>query len=187
MTRLYIKNMVCSRCIMVVKSELEAFGFHPISVALGEVAISETITKDQKQEINKKLLAFGFELIDDKRSRIVEKVKTLIVDLVHSKNNSLQINLSDYLVDSINQDYSHISNLFSQVEGTTIEQYYILQKIERVKELLVYDELSLNEIAFQLKYSSASHLSKQFKKVTGLTVTHFRNLKNQKRNPLENL
>jgi len=187
MTRLYIKNMVCSRCIMVVKSEFEALGFHPISVTLGEVAIAETITKDQKQEINKKLITFGFELIDDKRSRIVEKVKTQIVELVHSKNNALQINLSDYLVNAINQDYSHISNLFSQVEGTTIEQYYILQKIERVKELLVYDELSLNEIAFQLKYSSASHLSKQFKKVTGLTVTHFRNLKNQKRNPLENL
>jgi len=187
MTKLYIKNVVCSRCKMIVKAELEALGFNLISVELGEVEISVLISDEQKQEIDNKLLKYGFQLIDDKNCQIVEKVKTLIVDLIQSKNNALKTNLSDYLVNAISRDYSYISNLFSKIEGTTIEQYHILQKIERVKELLVYDELNLNEIAFQLKYSSASHLSKQFKKVTGLTVTHFRNLKDQKRNPLENL
>lgn len=179
--------MVCSRCKMVVKSELEKFGLHPLFVELGEVEIAEDINKEQEGKLNERLLSLGFELIDDKRSRVVEKIKNLIVDLVHSKDNSLQTNLSDYIVAAIGQDYSYISNLFSQVESTTIEQYYILQKIERVKELLVYDEMSLSEIAFQLNYSSTSHLSKQFKKVTGLTVTYFKNLKEKKRNPLENL
>nr|WP_235832063.1 AraC family transcriptional regulator [Flavobacterium ranwuense] len=185
--KLHIKNMVCNRCIMVVKSELEKFGLHAISVELGEVEISEDLNKRKEQELNEKLVALGFEIIDDKKSRVVEKVKNLIVELVHFKDNRFKTNLSDYIVAAIGQDYSYISNLFSLQEITTIEQYYILQKIERVKELIVYDEFSLNEIAFQLNYSSASHLSKQFKKVTGLTPTFFKNLKEQKRHPLDNL
>lgn len=179
--------MVCNRCVMVVKSELEKFGLHPVSVELGEVEISEDLEKEKEHELNEQLLVLGFEIIDDKKKRIVEKVKNLIVELVHLKDNRFKTNLSDYLVAAIGNDYSYISNLFSLQEVTTIEQYYILQKIERVKELLVYDELSLNEIAFELNYSSASHLSKQFKKVTGLTPTYFKTLKEQKRQPLENL
>ncbi|UFH36681.1 helix-turn-helix domain-containing protein [Flavobacterium acetivorans] len=185
--KLYIKNMVCNRCVMVVKSELKKFGLHPVSVELGEVEISEDLEKEKEHELNEQLLVLGFEIIDDKKKRIVEKVKNLIVELVHLKDNRFKTNLSDYLVAAIGNDYSYISNLFSLQEVTTIEQYYILQKIERVKELLVYDELSLNEIAFELNYSSASHLSKQFKKVTGLTPTYFKTLKEQKRQPLENL
>lgn len=179
--------MVCNRCVMVVKSELKKFGLHPVSVELGEVEISEDLEKEKEHELNERLLVLGFEIIDDKKKRIVEKVKNLIVELVHLKDNRFKTNLSDYLVAAIGNDYSYISNLFSLQEVTTIEQYYILQKIERVKELLVYDELSLNEIAFELNYSSASHLSKQFKKVTGLTPTYFKTLKEQKRQPLENL
>lgn len=179
--------MVCSRCIMAVESELEKFGLHPISVELGIVEISQNLDKEQEQKLNSKLVNLGFEIIDDRKSRVVEKVKNLIIDLVYFKDNNFKTNLSDYIVAAISQDYSYISNLFSQQENATIEHYYILQKIERVKELLVYDELSLNEIAFQLHYSSPSHLSKQFKKVTGFTPTAFKNSKEQKRQLIENL
>ena len=179
--------MVCSRCIMVVESELEKFGLHPISVGLGMVSISENLDKEQEHNLNERFQILGFEIIDDKKSRVIEKVKNLIVELVHFKDNSSKTNLSDYIVAAIGQDYSYISNIFSQQENSTIEQYYILQKIERVKELLLYDELTLNEIAFQLHYSSASHLSKQFKKVTGMSPTSFKNEKEPKREFIENL
>lgn len=179
--------MVCNRCIMVVKSELEKFGLHPLSVELGKIEIAEDLSKEKIVDLNIKLLNLGFLIIDDKKSQLVEKVKNLIVELVHFKDNRFTTNLSDYLVAAIGHDYSYISNLFSTQESNTIEQYYILQKIERVKELLVYDELSLNEIAFQLHYSSASHLSKQFKKVTAMTPTFFKNSEEQKRMSLENL
>ncbi|RMA77859.1 helix-turn-helix domain-containing protein [Flavobacterium weaverense] len=184
---LHIKNMVCNRCIMAVESELIKFGLQPISVELGIVEISENLNKEQEQNLNSKLVALGFEIIDDKKSRVVEKVKNLITDLVYFKDNEFKTNLSDYIVSTIGQDYSYISNLFSQQENATIEQYYILQKIERVKELIIYDELTLNEIAHQLHYSSPSHLSKQFKKSTGLTPTAFKNSKQQKRQSIENL
>ena len=179
--------MVCSRCIMVVESELKKFGLHPVLVELGTASLLENLQKDQEQQLNIKLMALGFEIIDDKKSRVVEKVKNIITDLVYFNDNQLTTNLSDYIVASISQDYSHISNVFSQQENTTIEQYHILQKIERVKELLVYDELTLNEISFLLHYSSPSHLSKQFKKVTGITPTSFKNSKEQKRLLIENL
>jgi AraC-like DNA-binding protein len=179
--------MVCSRCKMVVKSELEKFGLHPLSVELGEAEVSEQLTEQKKKQLNQILVGYGFALIDDKKIRIIEKVKTLLVDLVHNKSNHLKTNLSNYLSNELNHDYTYITNLFTQVEGTTIEQYFIAQKIERVKELLVYDELSLSEIAYQLNYSSVSHLSKQFKKVTGLTPSHFKQLKENKRKPLEEL
>ncbi|WP_188048850.1 AraC family transcriptional regulator [Flavobacterium sp. GP15] len=185
--KLYIKNMVCSRCIMVVESELVKFGLHPISVELGIAVISETLDKEEEQQLNAKLITLGFEILDDKKSRMVEKVKNLIIDLVYFKDNQFQTNLSNYIVAVIGQDYSYISSVFSQQENTTIEHYYILQKIERVKELLVYDELTLNEIAFQLNYSSSSHLSKQFKKITGLTPTCFKSSKEPKRHLIENL
>lgn len=179
--------MVCTRCKMVVKSELEKLGLHPVLIELGEVDVIENLDKSQQQQLNDRLSAFGFKLLDDKKSRLIERVKNLIVELVHNKDNELKTNLSDYIAGHIGQDYNYISTVFSQHESTTIEQYYTLQRIERVKELIVYDELNLNEIADRLNYSSASHLTKQFKKVTGLTPSHFKSLKQNKRKPLENL
>lgn len=179
--------MVCSRCKMVVKSEIIKLGLHPISVELGEVAIMEELDTKGKDQINQTLLSFGFMLIDDKKSRQIEKIKNIIVELVHNTEEQLKTNLSDLISQKLNQDYNYLSNLFSEVEGTTIEQYYIIQKIEKVKELIVYDELSLSEIAFQLNYSSASHLSKQFRKITGFTPTYFKQLKEKKRIPIEEL
>ena len=184
---LYIKNMVCSRCKMVVKSEFEKLGLHTISVELGEVELQDTITENQKKILLQNLQALGFDLIDDKKSKTIEKIKNLIVDLVHHKNNELKVNLSDYLAENLNQDYNSLSNLFSEIENTTIEKYFISQKIEKVKELLIYNELSLSEIADILNYSNVAHLSNQFKKITGFTPTHFRQLKDKKRIQIENL
>jgi len=185
--KLYIRNMVCNRCKMVVKAELEKLGLHPLSVELGEVKLAEKLTEKQKLQIDNCFAELGFELLDDRKSRIVEKVKNIIVQLVHHATEPLKTNLSDHIVEQLNLDYSYISNLFTQVEGTTIEQYLISQKIERVKELLIYDEYSLGEIAFQLNYSSVAHLSRQFKKVTGLTPSYFKTMKEIRRKPIEEL
>lgn len=183
--KVYIKNMVCDRCIMVVKNELEKLGFHPTNLKLGEVELGHELIDSEKLTINNHLLTFGFELIDDKKSRIIEKIKNVIVNLVHHQDNNIKSNLSDVLSSSLQHDYNYLSNLFSEVEGTTIEKYLIAQKIEKVKELLVYDELSLSEIAFRLNYSSVAYLSNQFKKVTGLTPSHFKQIKEFKRKPLD--
>lgn len=177
--------MVCNRCKMVVKSELEKFGLTLFSVELGEVEVKETISDIQKKDIGEHLKSFGFELIDDKKARSIDKIKTLIIDLVHHKNNEIQTNLSDYIVSHLHQDYNSLSNLFSEVENTTIEKYFILQKIEKVKELLMYDEMNLSEIAFMLNYSSVSHLSNQFKKITGFSPTYFKQLKSKKRRQID--
>lgn len=185
--KLYIKNMVCSRCKMVVKSELEKLGLSLLSVDLGEVDTVETISETQKTEIQKHLKSFGFELIDDKKSKIIDKIKTLIIDLVHNKNNDINVNLSEYLSSQIFQDYSTLSNLFTEVENTSIEKYFINQKIEKVKELLMYNEMTLSEISFHLNYSSVSYLSNQFKKVTGFSPTYFKQLKINKRKQIEDL
>ncbi|MGV3631285.1 MAG: AraC family transcriptional regulator [Bacteroidota bacterium] len=185
--KLYIKNMVCERCKMVVKTELEKLGLHPIAVQLGEAEFSVELTAQEIEAVQSALTQFGFELIDDRKSRVINKIKTLIIDLVHHQYHKLPVNLSEYIVEHIPMDYSYISSLFTQVENTTIEHFYIRQKIEKVKELLVYDELNLNEISDHLNYSSASHLSKQFKKITGVTPLHFKRLKEQKRIPIENL
>lgn len=179
--------MVCSRCKLVVKSELEKLGLRPISVELGEVELENSSIEKQKEELLQRLRSLGFDLIDDKKSRIIEKIKNQIVELVYHKNNQLSVNLSNYLSQNLSQDYSSLSNLFSEVESITIEHYFISQKIERVKELLTYDELSLSEIAFQLNYSSIAHLSNQFKKHTGLTPTHFKQMKGKKRQQIEDL
>lgn len=179
--------MVCGRCKMVVKSEFNQLGLPTISVELGQVELKEAITESQKEILLKNLQAIGFDIIDDKKSITAEKIKNLIVDLVHHKNNELKINLSDYLVENLHQDYSTLSNLFSELENITIEKYFISQKIEKVKELLVYNELSLSEIADILNYSNVAHLSNQFKKVTGFTPTHFKQLKDKKRIQIENL
>lgn len=179
--------MVCPRCKMVVKDELIKAGLHPTSVELGEVELLEDLNREQKDGINAILQSFGFELIGDKKSRLIEKIKTAIVDLVHYSDRPLKINFSKHISDELNHDYSYLSNLFTEVEGTTIEQYFITQKVEKVKELLVYNELNLSEIADKLNYSSVSHLSKQFKKITGLTPTYFKQLKGKKRKSIEEL
>jgi len=182
---LFIKNMVCSRCKMVIKSELEKLGLHPITIELGEVELSNDLTETEKMNLHNHLKTFGFELIDDKKSRLIEQIKSFIIEIIHQNNSELKSNLSDYLSSKIHHDYTYLSNLFSEVEGMTIEKYFIAQKIEKVKELLVYDELSLSEIAYQMNYSSVGYLSNQFKKVTGLTPTHFKNIKEIKRKPLD--
>lgn len=179
--------MVCSRCKMVVKSELEKLGLHPLSVELGEVEIKEGNIDKVKNDLVYNLRLLGFDLIDDKKSKTIEKIKTLVIDLVHNKNNNINTNLSDYLAEHLLQDYSSLSNLFSEVENTTIEKYFIHQKIEKVKELLMYNELTLSEIAFQLNYSSVAHLSNQFKKVTGFSPNYFKKLKDKKRRQIEDL
>lgn len=183
--KLYIKNMVCDRCKMVVKSELDKLGIRVLNVNLGEVTLVSPLSSEQKILVEKTLHPLGFEVIDDKKSRLIEQVKTYVIELVHYNNNDLKVNLSDYLSEKLHLDYNYISNLFSEIEGKTIEKYFIAQKIERVKELLVYDELSLSEIAFRLNYSSTAHLSSQFKKVTGLTPSHFKEIKASKRKPLD--
>ena len=179
--------MVCSRCKMVVENELIKFGLHPINVELGEVIVSEELSQTQKKQLNQVLLSFGFVLIDDKKSRIIEKIKNAIIELVRYSEEQLKTNLSEHISSQLNHDYNYLSNLFSEVEGATIEQYFIAQKIEKVKELLVYDELSLSEIALQMNYSSVSHLKKKKKKVTGFTPTYFKQLKERKRIPIEEL
>ena len=179
--------MVCNRCKMVVKSTIEKLGLHPVQVELGEIELRENDISAVKEKLIQGLQSFGFDLLDDKKTKSIEKVKNLITDLVQNKDNGIEVKLSEYISRELHQDYSGLSNLFSEVEGITIEKYYILQKIEKVKELLVYDELTLSEIAFQLNYSSVGYLSNQFKKVTGLTPSHFKKLQMVKRIPLEEL
>lgn len=183
--KVYIKNMVCSRCKIVVKSIFESTGITPVSVELGEVELKNDIQESKKNELLKSLRAVGFDLIDDRKSKTIDKIKTLIIDLVQNKNNDLKTNLSEFLFQELNQDYNTLSNLFSEVENTTIEKYFINLKIEKVKELIIYDELSLSEIAYLLNYSSVSHLSNQFKKVTGFSPTHFKTIKTIKRKQIE--
>jgi AraC-like DNA-binding protein len=179
--------MVCIRCKMVVKSELEKLGLHYVSVDLGETEIMEEISPEQLTHLSMALKKTGLELLDDKKSILVEKIKTIIIELVHYADEQININLSDYLSEKLNHNYTYLANLFSEVKGTTIEQFYLAHKIEKVKELLVYDQLNLTEIAWKMHYSSVAHLSNQFKKMTGLTPTHFKNLKNKRRNALVNV
>ncbi|WP_121965248.1 AraC family transcriptional regulator [Myroides sp. N17-2] len=172
--KLYIKNMVCERCKMAVDNLLLEAQFTPVKIELGEVDIKEELTSAQLKAIESKLQKIGFELLDNQKSKTVDKIKTILIELVQKHDANLQVPLSAYIAEKMQMDYHALSLLFSQLESTTIEQYFIHLKIEKVKELLVYDELSLKEITFQLNYSSVAHLSKQFKKVTGLTPTHFK-------------
>lgn len=185
MSTLFIKNMVCNRCIMVVQNELDNLSLKALDIQLGEVTLENEPTLDEKAKLESALNRLGFEIIDDKKSRIIEKIKNIIIELVHHQDNDSKTNLSNILSDKLNHDYNYLSNLFSDVESTTIEKYFIAQKIEKVKELLVYDELTLSEIAFRLKYSSVAYLSNQFKKVTGLSPSHFKQIREDKRKPLD--
>lgn len=179
--------MVCIRCKMVVKAELEKLKLHYTIVELGEAEIIEDITKEQQDNFREALLKSGLELMDDKKSILIQKIKNVIVELIHYSEEPLAINFSNYLSEKLNHNYTYLANLFSEVQGTTIEKFIITHKIERVKELLVYNELNLTEIAYLMHYSSVAHLSAQFKKVTGLTPSHFKQLKNKRLNMLENL
>lgn len=181
----FIKNMVCNRCIMVVKNTFERLGYPPIHIDLGEVETANLIPADDLEKLRKLLVNYGFEMIDDTTSVLIEKIKTLIIEMVHYKGEPIRMNYSTYIESKLQKDYHYLSNLFSDVTGVTIEKYIISQKIERVKELLVYDELTLSEIAYELGYSSVAYLSGQFKKVTGLTPGHFKQIKENKRKPLD--
>lgn len=177
MKTLRIKNMVCPRCIMAVEKTMEDLGYDVNDVELGLVEFHDPITHDDRNRIESKLVALGFEILDDKKSQTVERIKNQIIELVSKDMNDLTITLSEYLSSKLQTEYTSLSSLFSTQESQTIEQYYILQKIEKVKELLVYDELTLSEIAYKMNYSSVGHLSNQFKKVTGLAPTHFKEIK----------
>jgi len=185
--KIYIKNMVCIRCKMVVKAELKKLGVQYVAVELGEADIKDEISAEQLEQLDLALRKTGLELMDDKKSLIVEKIKMVIIELVHYTDDQIKTNLSDYLSEKLNHNYTYLSNLFTEVKGTTIEKFYLAHKIEKVKELLVYDELNLTEIAFKLHYSSVAHLSNQFKKMTGLTPSHFKHLKKKRRSALGNV
>jgi YesN/AraC family two-component response regulator len=185
--KIHIKNMVCHRCKLAVESELRQSDYHPQQIELGEVTIDEQLDHKQLEALDSRLKHLGFELIDDRKGRLVEKIKNLIIKLVHHSNDTLTVNLSNYLADQLQYEYNYLSNLFSEAEGTTIEKYYISQKIEKVKELLIYDELNLSQIAYIMGYSSVAYLSSQFKKETGLTPSHFKHIKDNKRRNIEEL
>ena len=185
--KLFIKYMVSNRCKMLVKEELKKLGLHFVVVDLGEVDIMETLTLYQRSQLKEALLESGLELMDDKRAVLIEKIKTVIINMVHHSDEIPKMNFSNFLSEKLNQDYTYLSNLFSEVQGTTIEHFIIAHKTERIKELIIYDELNITEIAWKMNYSSVAHLSSQFKKVTGLSPTHFKQLKVKKRSPIEDI
>ena len=185
--KIIIKNMVSIRCKMLVKSELEKLQLDYKVIELGEAVLPEKIPDEKRDALKAALKIWWLELMDDKRSILIEKIKNVIVEMVHYADELPKTNYSDYISVKLEQDYTYLANLFSEVVGTTIEHFIIGHKIERVKELLVYDEMSLTEIAEKLHYSSVAHLSNQFKKVTGLTPSHFKHLKRKRRVALENV
>tara|TARA_R110002049_G_scaffold25566_2_gene89728 strand:- start:662 stop:1201 length:540 start_codon:yes stop_codon:yes gene_type:complete len=179
--------MVSLRCKMLVKEELKKLGLNYVIVDLGMVEILEDISKEQREKLRKNLLQSGLELLEDKKNILVEKIKSIIVEMIHYEDEIPNVNDSDYISEKLGYDYTYLSNIFSEVKGTTIQQYIIKHKIERVKELLLYDELTLTEISQKLHYSSVAHLSNQFKKVTGLTPTYFKEMKKKREKNLEDL
>ncbi len=185
--KLFIKNMVSLRCKMVVKAELESMGVNYTLIELGEVEIKNELMPEEYTRLKTALLKSGLELMEDKKAILIEKIKNIIIEMIHYSNEFPATNFSDYLSDKLNYDYTYMANIFSEVKGITIEQFIIMHKIERVKELILYDELNLTEISYKLNYSSVAHLSAQFKKITGLTPSFFKSLKHKRRNPLENI
>jgi AraC-like DNA-binding protein len=183
--KLFIKYMVSNRCKTAVKEELRKLDLHFIVVDLGEVEIMEELTPEQRKQLKEALFVIGLDLLDDKKALLIEKVKSIIVDMVHHSNEKLKVNFSDYLSEKIGYDYTYIANLFAQLQGTTVEQFIISHKVERIKELLIYGKLNVTEIAWDMNYSSVAHLSTQFKKITGLTPTQFKHLKSSMPKTLE--
>ena len=183
----HIRNMVCNRCILVVTQLLEKSGFTPLDVELGTAVVQETPGREQREAFRKLLEAFGFELIDDRRMRLIEQIRTAVIELVHYREDASKVNLSDYLRERCHRDYSALSKLFSEVSGISIEKYYLAQRIERAKELLTDRELTLSEIADRLGYSSVAYLSAQFKQVTGMTPSRYRESEHPDRRPLDRI
>lgn len=179
--------MVSIRCKMLVKAELEKLGLTYSEIDLGEVEVKEELTMSQREELRANLLQSGLELMDDKKAILIEKIKNVIIGMVHHEDELPKLKNSDYLSNKLDYDYTYLANLFSETTGTTIEHFIIIHKIERVKELLIYDELNLTQISYKLGYSSVAHLSNQFKKITGLTPSYFKSLKHKKRTPIENM
>nr|WKN36157.1 AraC family transcriptional regulator [Tunicatimonas sp. TK19036] len=185
--KLYIKNMVCPRCIMTVRQIMEQLDIPYTDVTLGEVILSHSLDANQQEQLSNALEEVGFSLIDNRKSRLIEQMKKLVIQQIHHSSDVLSITWADFIAEQLHYDYKYLSTLFSSVEGITLEQYIIRQKIERIKELIVYDELTLSQIAFQLNYSSVAHLSSQFKKVTGMPPSQFKNTVERKRNSLDNV
>jgi AraC-like DNA-binding protein len=179
--------MVSNRCKLVVKEELRKLGLHFIVVDLGEVEIMEDLTAEQRDKLRDALQVSGLELMDDKRAVLIEKIKTVIIEMVHHSDEMIKVNFSDYLSEKLKHDYTYMANLFSEIQGMTIAQFIISHKIERIKELIIYDELNITEIAWKMNYSSVAHLSNQFKKVTGLSPSHFKQLKERRRMPIDEI
>ena len=184
---LYIKYMVSLRCKMVVKEELKKLGLRHAIVDLGAVEIMEDITPEQRQQLKTNLLRSGLELLDDKKAILIEKIKSVIIDMIHYSDDIPKVNYSDYISEKLGYDYTYLANIFSEVKGITIQQFIIIHKIEKVKELLLYDELNLTEISYRLHYSSVAHLSNQFKKITGLSPSFYKKLKQKRKTTLENI
>ena len=185
--KLYIKSMVSLRCKMMVKEELKKLGLHYVVLDLGMVDVLEEISLDVRAVLKANLLKSGLELLDDKKSILIEKIKNVITEMVHYSDELPKVNYSEFISNALGYDYTYLSNIFSEVKGMTIQQYIIINKIERVKELLLYDELNLTEISYKLNYSSVAHLSSQFKKVTGLSPSFFKKLKQKRKVNLENM
>ena len=183
----YVKNMVCNRCVMVVRQEFEKTGIKPDDVILGEVKLPGPLTDIQFKDLSNKLIELGFEILDNKNQRLIEKIKGLLIAQAQGGDIKEHFSLTEFLTNKLNKEYTQLSRLFSEVEGITIEQFFILQKIEKVKEWLVYDELSLSEISYKLGYSSVAHLSAQFKKITGLTPSEFKKIGAIRRASLDNI
>jgi AraC-like DNA-binding protein len=179
--------MVSARCKMTVKEELSKLGLHFILVDLGEVDIMENISATQREELRIGLFKAGLELMEDKKAILIERIKTVIIEMIHYSDELIKTNFSNYLSEKLSHNYTYLANLFSEVQGTTIEQFIILHKVERIKELIIYGDLNITEIAWKMNYSSVAHLSNQFKKITGLTPSHFKNLKTKRRSPIEEL
>jgi len=185
--KLFIKNMVCNRCIQVVEEDLSKAGYKVMDIKLGEVLLADEFPDEDIPAIKEMLEKRGFELLEDKSRKLIERIKNLTIEIIHQSNTALKVNYSSFFEKEIGRDYKFLSTLFSSVEGITIEHYIILQKIEKVKELLIYDELTLSEISYQLNYSSVQHLSNQFKKTSGMSPSSFKKLKKKSRKPLDQL
>jgi len=179
--------MVSNRCKMAVKEELKKLGLHFIMVELGEVELMEDLSLEQRAELKAGLLNTGLELMDDKRAVLIEKIKNAVIEMVHHSDEMIKVNFSDYLSEKLNHDYTYLANLFSEIQGITIEHFIINHKIERIKELIIYDELNITEIAWKMNYSSVAHLSNQFKKVTGISPSHFKLMKDKQRSQIEDI
>ena len=179
--------MVSLRCKMVVKDELKKLGIEYVYVDLGTVEILEDITKEQRDQLNKNLLLSGLELLDDKKAILIEKIKNVIIEMIHFSDEIPKVNYSDYISQKLNYDYTYLSNIFSEVKGITIQQFIIIHKIEKAKELLLYDQLNISEISYKLHYSSVAHLSNQFKKITGLSPSFYKQMKQKRRKNLEDM